>query len=111
MKTDGQHVIADIWLNESQTMGVIIDAAKGALKKGGMTVVGEARHEFGGEAVTAVWILAESHFSLHYFPERLYIALDCFTCGDEGQPLVSVASMCESIGAASADIRLLKRGG
>lgn len=47
-------------------------------------VVGERFHQFEPAGVTGVLILAESHFSVHTWPEQGTVATDIFTCGNEG---------------------------
>lgn len=40
-------------------------------------------HHFGGQAgVTGVALLAESHISIHTWPEHAYAACDIFICGE-----------------------------
>lgn len=49
----------------------------------GATILSGHFHHFGeGSGVTGVLILAESHISIHSWPELAYAALDVFVCGD-----------------------------
>ena len=55
------------------------DAAEAA----GATVLNVRLHHFGpGQGVTGVAILAESHISIHTWPEKDYAAVDIFMCGN-----------------------------
>ena len=46
-------------------------------------------HRFGKEqGISGVAVLAESHISVHTWPERNYIAFDIFMCGDTNPELV-----------------------
>jgi S-adenosylmethionine decarboxylase len=110
MKTDGQHVICDLWLVESVSQKEVLRVLTSAISKGGLNVVGEAYKDFGGDAFTVAFILSESHFSAHYFPERNYIAIDCFTCGDEGNPISAVAYVVKELNAQETSIKVIKRG-
>jgi S-adenosylmethionine decarboxylase proenzyme len=49
----------------------------------GMIILEKMTHHFHGYAgaMTSVFLLAESHFSIHTYPEHNYIAVDIFTCG------------------------------
>lgn len=47
-------------------------------------IVGERFHQFEPAGVTGVFLLAESHFSVHTWPEQGIVAADIFTCGNEG---------------------------
>lgn len=109
MKTEGKHVTADLWVEEpdASAIGPAIDAAMLASK---MTVLGKAHHDFGGGAVTTVLLLAESHFSLHTFPERNFMSVDCYTCGTEGDPLIAVTTFANHFQVANANIKVFKRG-
>lgn len=52
-----------------------------AVEAAGLTSVGSLFHSFGeGEGVTGVVVLAESHLSLHTWPEDGYVTLDVYVC-------------------------------
>lgn len=81
---DGCHVIADMHdcaapLDDVAAIEAILrDAAAVA----GATVIGVHLHHFGPQqGVTGVAILAESHMSIHTWPEHRYAAVDIFMCG------------------------------
>ena len=59
---------------------------RAAAEFAGATWLGEAHHRFEPCGVTAVGLLAESHISLHSWPEIGYAAVDVFTCGDIAMP-------------------------
>jgi len=111
MQTSGSHVLADVWVNE-YTLGsnVIEKIVADALDKSGMTVLGSKIHDFGGGAFTGVWLLAESHFSIHTFPERNFISLDCYTCGNEGNPLSCVSTFINGLDVKNMKLRFMERG-
>jgi S-adenosylmethionine decarboxylase len=50
------------------------------------TLIGEVLHQFHPQGVTALALLAESHISIHTWPELGYAAIDIFTCGAATQP-------------------------
>ena len=111
MQTSGQHVIADIWLNEYPATGqVLADLAVQSLKHSNMNIVGDALHWFDELAFTGVWLLSESHFSLHAFPERNFLSVDCFTCGDEGAPMDAIAKFMGALNVKRAQLNIIERG-
>jgi S-adenosylmethionine decarboxylase len=57
-----------------------------AAKQAKSTLLGEVLHEFEPQGVTALMLLAESHISIHTWPERGYAAVDVFTCGQHTEP-------------------------
>ncbi len=83
----GRHLIIDFWeaegLNDKDR---IEQAIKDAVEAAGATLLHIHLHTFtpsGG--VSGVAVLAESHISVHTWPERDYAAFDVFMCG-EAQP-------------------------
>jgi len=80
----GTHIILDCWgasrLNE---LDHIEQSLRDAVAIAGATLLHIHLHHFtpnGG--VSGVAVLAESHISIHTWPERAYAALDIFMCGD-----------------------------
>jgi S-adenosylmethionine decarboxylase len=111
MKTNGEHVTADVWLRESSFDSLNISSfVEDALTKSGMNVLGSAKHDFGIGAFTGVWLLAESHFSIHTFPERNFVSLDCYTCGANGKPLACVVAVLNKFDVETVNISLFPRG-
>lgn len=79
----GMHLLLDFWgcrhLRNLQGIGDILRKAAAAC---GAKVLDVQLHSFGDTAgVTGVAVLAESHISIHTWPEIDYIALDIFVCG------------------------------
>lgn len=82
----GLHLIAN--LNEVDTaIGAMTDLTDckamciDAVKKAGLTIVGECFHDFGElQGVTGALVLAESHLAIHTWPESGYVTLDVFVC-------------------------------
>lgn len=87
MNYRGQHVTFDAVLAEMPSSAELLSACEAAIEASGMNVVCRVQKDFRPQGLTAVWILEESHFSLHTYPEHGYISADCYTCGDEGNPL------------------------
>ena len=57
---------------------------KASAMAAGATVIGSNFHDFGdGVGNTGVLVLAESHISVHTWPENNYAAIDIFFCGNE----------------------------
>ena len=54
-------------------------------------------HKFSPFGVTAVALLAESHISIHTWPEKLMAVCDVFTCGTKAIPNAAVNYMMESM--------------
>lgn len=80
----GRHLIIDLWDAEHiDDIGVIELAMRRAVRAAGATLLHLHLHEFSTNGgVSGVAVLAESHISIHTWPERGYAALDVFMCGD-----------------------------
>jgi S-adenosylmethionine decarboxylase len=79
----GSHLIIDLWDGEHlDDTGVIELALRRAVQAAGATLLHLHLHEFGsGGGVSGVAVLAESHITIHTWPERGYAAIDAFMCG------------------------------
>jgi S-adenosylmethionine decarboxylase proenzyme len=70
-----------------------------AAREMGARVVGEHGLRYGPLGVTVVVILAESHLTLHTWPERGAAALDVFVCGPSADPARALGLLVEALGA------------
>lgn len=79
----GLHLLIDFWgASQLQNIDLIEQAMRDAADACGASVLEIKLHSFGVDAgITGVAILAESHISIHTWPETGYIALDVFMCG------------------------------
>jgi S-adenosylmethionine decarboxylase len=79
----GLHLLLDFHGGKhARDLREIEDALRAAAAACGAEVLKVMLHAFGGEGgVTGVALLAESHISIHTWPEIDYIALDIFVCG------------------------------
>jgi len=57
-----------------------------AVSEAGATLLRLVSHRFKPQGVTGLALLAESHVSIHTWPESGYAAVDVFTCGDHTMP-------------------------
>ena len=80
----GIHLIADLAASRGLDDPAFVEAAlRDAAAAARVTLLGLNLHHFGAAfGVTGVALLAESHISIHTWPERDYAALDIFVCGD-----------------------------
>jgi S-adenosylmethionine decarboxylase len=80
----GSHLIIDLW--EAEGLGDrdrIEQALIDAVKEAGATLLHIHLHTFtDGGGISGVAVLAESHISVHTWPEKGYAAFDVFMCGD-----------------------------
>ena len=75
----------------------------------GATVVAYHDHPFQPGGLAAVALLAESHLSVHTWPEADYVAADIFTCGDSA-PMRAVRVLADGFSAARVETLQVHRG-
>lgn len=85
MTAPGRHGLLDLYgcdeniLRDASRLQTILEQAAAAARA---TVLYRRFHTFGGAGgVTGVLLLAESHISIHTWPEHRYAAADIFLCG------------------------------
>ena len=107
----GSHIIIDLWNtrfdNKINTLKKII---KKAVLIANATMLHIHLHRFGKEeGISGVAILAESHISVHTWPERDYIAFDIFMCGDTN-PKEAAQFLIDTLKPKKNKITSLRRG-
>jgi len=75
----------------------------------GATLLHIHTHKFSPQGVSGVAVLAESHISVHTWPEIGYGAFDVFMCGD-ARPWLAVDVLKAAFGTSDVRVRELKRG-
>ena len=87
----------------------LTEAATAAVLAGNGHVLEVSHVAFPNDAVTLVLILAESHLSIHTWPEEDLIAIDLFSCGAiDGEAVV--ADLVRSLELANVTVRPVQRG-
>jgi S-adenosylmethionine decarboxylase len=86
------------------------DALVSAAKEAKATIVDISFHEFNPFGISGMVVIAESHLSIHTWPEYNYAAVDIFTCGDVIKPEVAAASIIERFESKSPSMVEMKRG-
>ena len=76
----------------------------------GATVVGESFHRFSPQGVTGILAIAESHISIHTWPEFGYAAADIFACGSTFRPKQAAEILIERFESKDPDIIEVQRG-
>jgi len=107
----GKHLIVDFWGAESlQDINLIEAALKDAASIAGAILLHIHLHQFSsGGGVTGVALLAESHISIHTWPERDYAAFDVFMCGN-AQPEKAVEHLKKVFNPEKVEIKEILRG-
>jgi S-adenosylmethionine decarboxylase len=108
----GTHLLADLFgctgLDDIDQVEV---ALRAAVTAAGATLLEIRLHSFGaGQGVTGVALLAESHISIHTWPERTYAAIDIFLCGESNDLDAALTALILGLGAERHDEHRIPRG-
>jgi S-adenosylmethionine decarboxylase len=111
MRFAGTHLIIDLWRASNLDKVDVVEAAlRRAADAAGATLLKIDLHCFtpnGG--ITGVAVLAESHISIHSWPERAYAAVDIFMCGD-AEPHRAIDVLREAFAPGMLTVAEHKRG-
>ncbi len=89
---------------------LIEKALRNAVDSAQATLLEQVSKQFTPQGVTALGILAESHISIHTWPEHGYAAIDIFTCGNKAMPERACEYLIEAMNAGHHTIKRVKRG-
>jgi S-adenosylmethionine decarboxylase len=109
----GRHVIAEFCggnpnlLNDERYIKATL---KEAAERAGGTVLAITSHKFTPQGVTALALLAESHLSIHTWPEHGYAAVDAFTCGAHTDPQLACNFLKKALFCTEEKVQILERG-
>ena len=109
----GKHLICEYYgcssslLNDVARIQTLM--REGAISAGA-TVVDERFHVFEPHGVSGVVVIAESHLTVHTWPEYGYAAVDIFTCGEQIDPQHAADFIQKALQSDRCDVPLLKRG-
>jgi len=82
--SSGKHLICDIKNIKNQVLLNNIDKLKELFDyicdKYQYTILNKTEHIFDPQGITMIYMLSESHISIHTFPEKNYCAMDIYTC-------------------------------
>ena len=113
MNALGRHLLLELFDCDSDAINNL-EAVKGSLveaaKRAQATIVDVVFHEFNPFGISGVVVIAESHLSIHTWPEYRYAAVDIFSCGDTLQPEVAAAYLVEQFGSERTSVVEMQRG-
>ncbi|MFH1114002.1 MAG: adenosylmethionine decarboxylase [Pseudomonadota bacterium] len=113
MKALGIHLLIELWSCNRKKIdtldyleGIMVQAAKVA----GATVLKSAFQDFNPQGVSGVVVIAESHLTIHTWPEHGYAAVDIFTCGTTVDPWKATDFLRKELEAGDIQVRDFQRG-
>ncbi|NMN94514.1 adenosylmethionine decarboxylase [Antrihabitans stalactiti] len=109
----GHHVLAELRGVDSKRLDdapFLQEALSKSLTAAGATVCDLIAHQFEPQGVTVLALLAESHASIHTYPELGSAFVDVFTCGASADPQHAARLLADALGAESVATRVVERG-
>lgn len=111
--TVGIHYVLELYGCPSEILDdelYIRNAIAMAADKACSTLLEMSSHKFSPQGVTALGLLAESHLSIHTWPEAGYAAADIFTCGRSSDPDQACQFLIQHLHADSHSVAVVHRG-
>ena len=108
----GRHVLLELYDCDAELLKFPPDSKRillAAAEAMGATVIGSHFHAFPEHGVSGVVVIAESHLTVHTWPEFGYAAVDVFSCGVLDLE-AGIAALVQDYGAGSIERRTVKRG-
>jgi len=109
----GQHLLAEFFdcnANILNNPSLIETLMKEAALACGATIVQSCFHRFNPIGVSGVVVIAESHLTIHTWPELGYASIDLYTCGDQCEPTVAFDYLHEKLMCGKANYSRFNRG-
>jgi len=109
----GRHLLLELREAEPETLNDVEEIKRILMKaaeEAGATILDYTFRKFSPQGVSGVVVIAESHLSIHTWPEYGYAAVDIFTCGDSLKPEKAVSIIVEAMKSKNPMVIEVKRG-
>ena len=109
----GIHLLIEFWYCNKIKLNLMEYIEKSMIKAAetsGATVLKSAFQNFNPQGVSGVVIIAESHLTIHTWPEYGYAAVDIFTCGTKVDPWKASECLEKDFEVGSVEITDMFRG-
>lgn len=107
----GKHLILEVYNVQYQLLNELkplVEVIEEGIQRANMTLLNTFTHQFTPQGVTLLFALAESHVSVHTFPEYGSLTADAYTCG-EGNPKIIVLKLLQYLNSENYKLRELYR--
>jgi S-adenosylmethionine decarboxylase len=81
-----------------------------AAKEARATIIDISFREFNPFGISGIVVIAESHLTIHTWPEYSYAAVDIFTCGDTIKTEIAASYLIKQLECKNPSIVEMKRG-
>ena len=112
-KTLGLHILADLYGVEAERIDRVEDIRsllETAVKVADLTKISSHYFQFQPHGATGVVLLAESHISIHTWPEHGLATVDVYTCGDPSKAYRAIDYIVSTLEPTRVDKQVHERG-
>ena len=109
----GNHLLVELYecdSNKLNDLGKLEMVLEDAVRISGATALKASFHQFAPQGVSGVIIIAESHFTIHTWPEYGYAALDIFTCGHSVDSQKALDYIEKELNVKTVSVTEMRRG-
>jgi S-adenosylmethionine decarboxylase proenzyme len=113
LKALGKHILAEFYDCDQKVLNNVEKVEfymKRAALECGATIVNSIFHTFNPHGVSGVVVIAESHLTIHTWPEYNYAAVDVFSCGNSVDPRIAITVLKKYLSAKDVKIVEINRG-
>ncbi len=113
MQEFGKHYLVELIECDPEALSssdIVESAMLEAAKASGATLLESAFHQFEPQGVSGFLFIAESHFSVHTWPEAAYAGVDIFTCGETMNAQAAIDLLTKAFSAKRTDVKTMPRG-
>ena len=109
----GSHLLVELYdcdenkLNDLEKLETVLAES---VRISGATALKKSFHQFAPQGVSGVIIIAESHFTIHTWPEYGYAALDIFTCGNSIDSQKALDYIEKELDVKTVSVTEMRRG-
>ncbi len=113
MKILGRHLVAELTdcdVNLLNDLAALKRILPEAARQSGALVVDSVFHRYNPQGLSGIVVIAESHLSIHTWPEYGYAAVDCFTSGTSVDPYKAMEYLKTALSCKNLKVQEIKRG-
>lgn len=107
-----KHCVAELFNADAEKLddeAFVREALINAAEAAGATLLNVSTHAFSPQGVTGFALLAESHISIHSWPEYNFASVDAFTCGETTKPDVACTYLADAFESKGHIINVIER--
>lgn len=109
----GKHLLIELYDCEPGTLNDLAAVSSTMVEAAHLvsaTIINVAEHKFQPLGVSVVVMIAESHLSIHTWPEHGYAAVDLFTCSETMTPSTVIGFIQDAFGSKRVTSMEVHRG-